>query len=142
MRQLQKLKVSEWLDKDDEYALSSLRKPAFSVKIDLEMTDYSDAEAVVIDSSENDHDSLTPEFGDSRKDKAEDALTEKTEIDAALRDAALAERSTQKQTITIEVAPSEEASDKPFFYGRVVETGELFVLPFDDAQGLDGRILD
>ena len=142
VRQLQKLKVSEWLDKDDEYALRSLRNPVFSVKIDLELTDYSDAEAVVIDSAEQDHDSLTPEFGDSRKDKAQDALTEKTETDAALREAALMERSTQRQTITIEVAPSEEASDKPFFYGRVVETGELFVLPFDDAQGLAGSILD
>ena len=142
VRQLQKLKVSEWLDKDDEYALRSLTNPVFSVRIDLELTDYSDAEAVVMDSSELDHDSLTPEFGDSRKDKAEDALTEKTETDAALRDAALMERSTHRQTITIEVAPSEEASDKPFFYGRVIETGELFVLPFDDAQGLAGSILD
>lgn len=142
IRQLQKLKVSEWLDKDDEYALESLKTPVFSVKIELEITDYSEAEAVVMDVTELDHDSLTPEMGDSRRDKAEAALTESTATDAALRDAALQERKTQARTITIEIAPSTEKSDKPFFYGRVVETGELFVLPFDDAQGLAGSILD
>lgn len=142
VRQLQKLKVSEWLDKEDEYALESLKAPVFSVKIELEMTDYSEAEAVVMDSADLDHDSLNPEFGDSRLEKAKEALTESTATDAALRDAALQERKTHARTITIEIAPSGGDSDKPFFYGRVVETGELFVLPFDDAQGLAGSILD
>ncbi len=142
VRQLQKLKVSEWLDKDDEYALESLKNPVFSVKLDLEITDYSDAEAIVMDSSELDHDSLDPAFGDSRVEKAEDALTESTETDAALRNLALQERQTHSKTITIELAPSTENSDTPFFYGRIRETGELFTLPFNDAQGFDGKILD
>lgn len=142
IRQLQKLKVTEWLDNNDEYALESLQKPVFTVKLDLEITDYSDAEAVVMDTSELDHDSLDPNFGDSRLQKAEDALTESTETDAALRDLALQERKTHSKTITIELAPSSESGDKPFFYGRICETGELFTLPFNEAQGLAGSILD
>lgn len=142
VRQLQKLKVAEWLDKEDEFALDSLRNPVFSVRLDLEITDYSDAEAVVMDSAELDHDSLDPAFGSSRREKAEDALTETNSTDAALRDAALRERETHATTITLEIAPSNNTSDKPFFYGRIVETGELFVLPFEDAQGLAGSILD
>jgi hypothetical protein len=95
-----------------------------------------------MDSSELDHDSLDPAFGDSRVEKAEDALTESTETDAALRNLALQERQTHSKTITIELAPSTENSDTPFFYGRIRETGELFTLPFNDAQGFDGKILD
>ncbi|MBR5894375.1 MAG: DUF4340 domain-containing protein [Akkermansia sp.] len=142
VRQLQKLKVSEWLDSDDEYALESLKNPVFTVSLELELTDFSDAEAIVMDSAALDHDELLPVMGDSRLDKAEEALTESTETDRALRDMALQERKTQAKTITIELAPSTEASDKPFFYGRIRETGELFVLPFNDAQGLAGSILD
>ncbi len=142
VRQLQKLKVSEWLDKDDEYALESLKNPVFSVKVELEITDYSQAEAVVMNSEDIDHTNLTPSFGDSRTEKAQEALKESSETDEALRNAALREHETHARTITIEIAPSTENSDKPFFYGRIVETGELFVLPFDDAQGLAGSILD
>ncbi len=142
IRQLQKLKVSEWLDKDDEFALQCLQNPVFSVRLNLELTDYSRAEAVVMDSSTLDHENLTPGMGDSRTQMAEGALTESTATDEALREAALQEHPTISKTITIEIAPSTEASDEPFFYGRVVETGELFVLPYADAQGLDGNILD
>ena len=142
IRQLQKLKVSEWLDADDEYALESLKNPVFSVRLELEITDYSDAEAVVMEQSDLNHDTLDPIGADSRKDKAKEALTESTETDAALRELALQERKTHSQTMTIELAPSSEAGDTPFFYGRIAETGELFTLPFNDAQGLAGSILD
>ena len=30
----------------------------------------------------------------------------------------------------------------PFFYGRLKETGELFILRYEDAQGLAGDMLD
>ncbi len=142
VRQLQKLKVTEWLDKDDEYALESLAKPVFTVSLNLELTDYSDAEAVVMDESTLDHSELDPSFGEGRLAKAEEALTESTATDAALRDLALQERRTTNKTITIELAPSSQAGDQPFFYGRIRETGELFTLPFNDAQGLAGNILD
>lgn len=142
IRQLQKLKASEWLDKDDEYALEALRTPAFSVRLDLEITDYSDADVVVMDVNDLDHESLDPTMGDSRTDKAREALEENTATDAALRALALQERKTHASSITIEVAPSDQTSDKPFFYGRIKETGELFMLPFAEAQGLAGNILD
>lgn len=142
IRQLQKLKTTEWLDKNDEYALESLRNPVFSVKLDLEITDYSDADVVVMDASEQNYDELAPDYSDSRTDKAREALQETTETDAALRALALQERKTHARTITIEVAPSDQHSDKPFFYGRIRETGEIFILPFEEAQGLAGSILD
>lgn len=142
IRQLQKLKVSEWLDSDDEYALECLKTPVFSVRLELEITDYSDAEAVVMEQSDLNYDTLAPTGADSRKEMAKEALTERTETDAALRDIALQERKTHSETVTIELAPSTEAGDAPFFYGRIVETGEIFTLPFNDAQGLAGSILD
>lgn len=140
VRQLQKAKAAQWLDADDEDALRQLSHPAFYVRLDLELPDYHDIEAVIMDDASTSAD-VAPTHG-SRLEKAAQLLQESTETDKALRQLALQETKTISRTITIEIAPSEEVSDTPFFYGRIRETGELFILPFQDAQGLAGSILD
>lgn len=133
VRNLQKLKVEQWLEHSDTEALRALKNPVFSVKLELEITDYSDAESSVIEqqTEQNPHEQMP-----------EDMLAETDETDEHLRQLALAERKTHKETRTIEIAPSNHNSDEPFFYGRLVETGELFIISFDVAQGLAGNIID
>lgn len=132
LRQLQKLKVSQWLDPADEDAHVALRNPAFSVKLELEMTDYSDAEETVVKQAEDI--STVPE--DMLQESSEDT-------DAAiLRSLATMERKTHSVTRTLQIAPAAYDSDRPFFYGRVLETNQLFILPYEDAQSLAGDFLD
>lgn len=132
LRQLQKLKVSQWLDPADEDAIAALRNPAFSVKLELEMTDYSDAEETVVEQAED----ISDAPADMLQENSEDA-------DAAiLRSLATVERKTHAVTRTIQIAPAAYDSDRPFFYGRVLETSQLFILPFEDAQSLAGDFLD
>lgn len=133
IRSLQKLKVQQWLDADDADAVAALQKPLFRVKLELEITDYSDAEAAVIEQAAND---------ESNQGDAEQMLNEESKEGDKLRDIALAERPTHRETRTLEIAPAAYDSDKPFFYGRILETGEFFILSFDDAQSLAGDILD
>lgn len=134
IRRLQKLKVSQWLERDDPDALAALEKPVFTVKLELEITDYSDAEATVIESQTDDDATVG---GDAAA-----MLSAADEEDQRLRDLALAERKTHAETRTISIAPSDYDSDTPYFYGRMEETGELFILSFEDAQGLAGDVLD
>lgn len=141
VRQLQKLKASQWVDSSDEDALSRLKTPAFTVRLDLELPDYEDVEAVVMEHDSSVFNNLDPING-SRQEKAAQLLTESTETDQALRDLAMQELKTHAKTITLEIAPSGENSDTPFFYGRIRETGEIFILNYQDAQSLAGSILD
>lgn len=134
LRQLQKLKVSQWLDSADEDALAVLQNPAFSVKLELEMTDYSDAEETVVEQVE---DTAITSSADS------EAMLQEAGSDAdILRSLATMERRTHSVVRTIQIAPASYDSDRPFFYGRVLETGQLFVLPFEEAQSLAGDFLD
>ncbi len=142
VRQLQKVRVTQWLDREDERALKALRTPAFVVKLELEMTDYSDVEAITIDSPTDVTEDSMESDGRSRKELVSELLGGTGELDEQMRQMALAERKTHAQTITLEIAPADNTSDQPFFYGRIVETGELFMLNFADAQGLAGSILD
>lgn len=135
IRRLQKLKVSQWLEKDDPDALAALEHPVFSVKLELEITDYSDAEATIIESQEEEASAMAE--GD-----AASMLSAADKEDQRLRDLALAERNIHAETRTISIAPSGYDTDKPYFYGRMEETGELFILSYDDAQGLAGDVLD
>lgn len=133
VRRLQKLKVAQWLDADDEDALAALTQPAFSVKLDLELTDYSDAEETVIEQEET---------AGQITDTPEGMLQEIGSDADILRSLATMERKTISQTRTLQIAPAAYDSDKPFFYGRVVETGQIFILSFEDAQSLAGDFLD
>lgn len=125
LKALQKLEASLWLPPDDEDALAALAKPAFSVSLNLEIPDYSQAEAIIVDQDRGD---LFSE-GDS-------------ETDRRLREAALAKRKIRRRTVTIEIAPSSHTGARSFFYGRIRETGQLFTLPVDRAILLDGGLLD
>lgn len=131
VRSLQKLKADQWLEHTDAEALRALRNPVFSVRLELEITDYSDAEASIVEQQ-----------SESLGHEPEDMLTETDETDEQLRELALTERPTHKECRTIEIAPSNHLSDKPFFYGRIIETGELFIIPYEVAQGLAGNIID
>ncbi len=142
VRQLQKLRASQWLDLEDEQALDALRKPIFTVKLELEMTDYSDVDAITIDSTEDVNESNFDEDGRARKEIVRELLSGTGELDEQMRQMALAERKTHARTLTLEIAPADNTSDQPFFYGRIAETGELFMLNYGDAQGLAGDILD
>lgn len=142
VRQLQKLKAFRWLYDGEANATKALQNPVFFVKLELEMTDYSDAEAVVIDTPSDADSADMPGLDESRRKLAEKMLSEQDETAEKMRQVALAERKTHKQTITIEIAPADNTSDKPLFYGRIAETGALFTLQFEDAQSLAGSILD
>lgn len=135
LRRLQKLKVSQWLDPEDEDALKALQIPAFSVKLELEMTDYSDAEETIVEQEDD----------VNMMDGAPDALLQESGEDndaATLRSLATMERKTHAEVRTLQISPASYDSDKPFFYGKIVETNQLFILPFEDAQSLAGDILD
>lgn len=144
VRQLQKLRVDQWLERGDPDAIIALSHPAFYVKLDLEITDYSSAEAIVIDQADDVSASGDPVDKGllSNKELAEKMLKEGDATDEAMRQLAMAELPVIRRTLTLEIAPSAEASDRPFFYGRIRETGELFILNFNTAQSLAGSILD
>lgn len=139
VRQLQKMKAAQWLDPADEDAVARLKTPVFSVQLKLEVPDYSEAEAVIMDHEDSQLAGLSE---GSRFEQAAELLRESSETDEALRNLAMQEVKTHARTITLEIAPSGELSDTPFFYGRIRETGELFTLSFQDAQSLAGNILD
>ncbi len=142
VRQLQKLRAMQWLDNEDSYALEALASPAFTVKLELEMTDYSDVEAITIDAPTDVSENAIAAGSDSRQEMVRELLSGTGELDEQMRNMALAERKTYQRTITLEIAPSSTTGENPFFYGRIAETGELFMLNYADAQGLAGNILD
>lgn len=125
LKTLQSLQVGNWLDNSDETALRALQTPAFSVSLSLEIPDYSQAEGIIMEG----HDADIFNEGDS-------------EIDRQLREAAVGQRTIRRETVTIEIAPSDTKGDKGFFYGRIKETGQLFMLPVDRAVQLDAGVLD
>lgn len=137
---LQQIRVKQWLSKSDEDALAALEHPVFSVKLDLELTDYSDLESIVMEASQQDN--VTNRNTPPSLDDVRNMLTEKTETDEAFRKIATGERKVEKRSVTVEIAPSDPTDDKSFFYGRIREDGRLFILNFEDAQGLDGQLLD
>ncbi len=142
VRQLQKVRATQWLDPEDSHALEALKKPAFTVKLELEMTDYSDVDAITIDSQDEISEGSMAVDERTRTEIAKELLSGTGELDEKMRQMALAERKTHQKTVTFEIVPTDNTSDKPHFYGRIKETGELFLLTFEDAQGLAGSILD
>ena len=133
LRTLQKMKVSQWLDAEDEDAQAVLRNPVFSVKLELEITDYSQAESTVIEQAEDANPAV---------ESPEDMLSEQGDDAEILRSLAMMEHKTKSEVRTLQIAPAAYDSDRPFFYGRVVETNQFFILNYEDAQSLAGDILD
>lgn len=138
VRHLQNIRVLRWLQAGDEEALAALKHPVFSVRLELELTDYSSVESIVVRQKESD----IADDATANEQMVEKMLTESDAEDDMFRQMALGDKKTEKRTITIEIAPSDNYSDRPFFYGRIREDGSLFIMSYDDAQGLDGRLLD
>ena len=132
VRHLQRIRVDQWLGKDDETALATLQKPAFSVSLDLEETNYSATESVTVSQKD---DTPTPET-------VQQMLTENDQTDEIFRMIALGDKKVEKRRITIDIAPAPVRMQRPYFYGRIRETGDMFILSYDNAQGLDGNLLD
>lgn len=131
LRSLQQLKVSQWLDNTDEDAIKALEKPVFTVKVELELPDAPEA-ATLADAPHTEVDT---------SDGTPEELLTAAEEEDPLR-APETKQKTHKETRTIEIVPGDNTSDTPFFYGRLKETGELFILRYEDAQGLAGDMLD
>ncbi len=131
LRSLQKLKAAQWLDSTDEDALKALEKPVFTVAVELELPDAPETAQAVAASAQQ---------------EAETAEATPEELLSAAQEdplhAAESRQKTHRETRTIEIVPGDNTSDAPFFYGRLKETGELFILRYEDAQGLAGDMLD
>lgn len=136
VRHLQQLKVKQWLKPWDYEAIAALRNPVFNIQLHLEIVDYTDAEGMVVEEE------MTDDV--DRTSKPEEILQEDeaNTWDEEMRRMALAERKVRKETITLEIAPYAGNMDRPFFYGRIKETGELFIIKYETAQGLAGSLLD
>ena len=136
IRNLQQMKVEQWLSPWDQDALAALRQPAFDIQLHLEIVDYSDADKTVVDQEMADD--------TDTEAKPEDLLQENPADtwDEEMRRMALGERKVHKETISLEIAPCSGNADRPFFYGRIKESGELFIIKYEAAQGLAGSLLD
>lgn len=139
VRHLQNIRVKNWISSTDEDAVAALAHPVFTVILELELADYSDVEEIVLDDLRDSTEDLS---APTDEQAVREMLTEKSETDAAFRRIALDEKKTEKRTITIDIAPAKMNSVHPLFYGRLREEGSLFILSFEDAQGLDGQLLD
>ncbi len=138
LRTLQKLRAFQWLDYDDQDALRALKNPVFKIRLGLEINKISDQSAAIITQAGDETD---PDAG-SRTAQAESLLQDgDSEDDQKMRDLALADYVTEKKSITIEIAPV-QAREDTMFYGRILETGEIFMLTQQDALSLASSILE
>ncbi|MFI3242773.1 MAG: DUF4340 domain-containing protein [Akkermansia sp.] len=138
LRALQALRVFQWLDYDDADALRALEKPVFKISLGLEINQISEQSAAIIGQAGDETD---PTAG-SRTAQAESLLQEEgSDDDQKMRDLALADYETEKKTITLEIAPV-QAREDTMFYGRILETGEIFMLTQQDALSLASTILE
>lgn len=138
---LRKIKVKEWLDPYDQDALSKLESPVFSLKVDLETVDHSEVDAIVADSEEYGHDELKDD-GSYRKDGAAAVLDDESQLGDQFRDQAFGVRPVKEISYTIEIVPVNNYDEKPLFYGRLKETGQLFLMTFEDAQSMGSSPLE
>lgn len=136
VRHLQNIRVEQWLPSDNEDALAALQSPAFSLSLELEETDYSDIEHITVDQQDDMEETLMSANNAQALLDADDATNEK------FLQIASGDHKKVKRNITLEIAPAPVRMSKPYFYGRIRETGELFILSYENAQGLDGQLLD
>ena len=138
VQHLQKIRVSQWLSQDDEDALEALKNVAFSVRLNLEIIDTSALDKAVV-VQKDDHERAPNE---SSHEMVERMLNETDEVDEQFRRMALGERKVIKRSITIDIAPMPDGTSTPSFYGRIRENGNLFILSYEDAVGLDGQLIE
>lgn len=136
VRNLQKMRAFTWLSSNDRAAIKALRKPIFTVKLELEHYNESMQEAIIIEqSNEKIEDLITQAHSGS------DASSQESDIDRRMRNQALSDLDIIKSTITLEIAPI-NLSPRSKFYGRIKETGELFIISNEDANSLANTFLE
>ncbi len=138
LKTLQKLQAFQWLDADDQDALRALENPVYKLSLGLEINQISDQAAAIISQAGDE----TERTDGSREEQAQSLLEDgDTDDDQKMRDLALADYVTEHKTITLEIAPV-QAREDTMFYGRIVETGEIFMLTQQDAISLATSILE
>ncbi len=132
---LLKVRVQQWLEPNDADALAKLRHPAFTLKLKLEVNELENTQGVVMDETDVDLKRQTP--FESSEDIAAANLTEDAQSaqDEALRAIAMGNFETKTQYLTLQITPMNDSIDNAFF-GRVVETGQLFILHKSAAHSL------
>lgn len=140
VRNLQKMRAFTWLNKDDKAAIKALRKPVFTVKLELEHYNDSMQEAIIIEQSDDKVEELIVQAHTDSNEQSQENSDE-SDIDRRMRDQALSELDIVKSTITLEIAPI-NLSPKSKFYGRIKETGELFIISNEDANSLANSFLE
>lgn len=139
LRTLQKLRAHLWLPSTDEAALKALETPVYKVQLELKISKIADQEAVIMGQSDE---NTEENYGGSRKEQAAELLQDgNADEDQQMRDLALADYVYETKTITLEIAPV-QAREDTMFYGRIVETGELFILSQSDALSLASGLLE
>ncbi len=138
---VRKIKVKEWLDSHDADALKKLEQPVFSLKVELEVMDHSESEAIIADAEELGHDNMS-EGGSYRQDGADAVLDDDSALADKFREQAFNVRPVKNVCYTIELAPVNNQDDTPLFYGQIKETGQLFLMSFEDAQSLGSSPLE
>ncbi len=139
LRNLNKMRVDHWLPNQHANAAKALRQPAFRVKLDLEIPQIADTEAIVIDETD-DADNITQDATYQGEVHVEDYL-KKDNINKEMEDLLFGEQNVKKTTITLEIAPMYNSENTPF-YGRIVETGEVFILSKENAWSLGNNLLE
>ena len=122
-----------------EHPLTILREARYVVCCDGATNEYiargNMPDAIVGDAVEFGHDRLD-ESGDYRNEGAAAALEDDNELGDLFRNQAFDVKPTKDITYTIEIAPVNNYEDKPLFYGRIKETGEIFELSFQDGVSM------
>ena len=132
---VRKLKIREWLPAYDQAAIEALKKPELRVKIQLQIEKETNADAIVADAEELGH-HLLDESGQYRNQGAEQVLQDNSELDQKFRDQVFSEIEYENKSFTIEIVPMSVTEDTPMFYGRILETGQIFTLDYQDGISL------
>ncbi len=135
LRNLNNLRVLRWLPSSHERALATLKKPVFSITLDLEMSVISQRGGFIVDNNEPDNEHL-------ERDVNVEAYLENSANDEVITDSLFADDKKEKKTLTLIIAPININREDSNFFGQIVETGETFILSKESAWSLANNLLD
>jgi len=140
VRNLQKMRAFTWLSNNDKTAIKALKKPVFTVKLELEYYNDSVLEAIIIDQNDDNVQKVIAQSQMNTKGQVQGNSSESV-LDRRMREQALRQIDIIQSTITLEIAPI-NLSPKSKFYGRIKETGEIFIISNEDANSLANNFLE
>ena len=141
LQTLQKLEVQQWLDRHDESALRALKKPIFSIKLDIKVNKINEQSAVILTDSSASNIEQQLDY-QSSKQREENYLSDQNDQTSSdMRNIAMADYHVIKRSYTIQIAPI-SMRENTRFYARILETGELFIISNHDALSLSASVLD